>query len=79
MATTMKFPAYHDSSIMAHVAADGRIQSLNEHAAGVAKRCAKFLIDVGHPVLAPLGELLGLLHDLGKHNLIFNTISRRLL
>ncbi len=73
----MKFPAYHDSSIMAHVAADGRIQSLNEHAAGVAKRCAKFLIDVGHPVLAPLGELLGLLHDLGKTQPAFQNYLRK--
>ena len=67
----------HNPSLMAHVASDGRIQSLNDHAEGVARRCAQFLTEVGHPTLAPLGELLGWLHDLGKAQPEFQTYLRK--
>lgn len=50
---------------IAHISPDHRIQSLEEHAEAVARRCHDF-IHRYNEVLAPLGEFLGLVHDLGK-------------
>lgn len=50
---------------IAHVSGDKQIQSLQEHASGVAKLCRQFVQDIDIR-LAPLGELLGWGHDAGK-------------
>ena len=44
---------------------DGAIQSLSDHLTGVAEKSKKFAAKIG---LANQGELLGLLHDLGKYS-----------
>lgn len=50
---------------IAHISSDHRIQSLQDHAEAVAGLCRGF-IHKYNEVLAPLGEFLGLVHDLGK-------------
>ena len=47
---------------------DGKIQPVEEHLVGVAAHAARFADKLG---LALLGELLGLLHDLGKYSVAF--------
>lgn len=64
-------------NIIAHISNDGRLQTLNDHASGVAQRCAQMLRDAGHETLAPLGEVLGWLHDLGKTQPAFQTYLRK--
>jgi CRISPR-associated endonuclease/helicase Cas3 len=51
-----------------HRASDGHWQSLAEHLTGVGARSGAFADALG---LASLGELLGLLHDLGKYSQAF--------
>ncbi|MDO4692121.1 MAG: CRISPR-associated helicase Cas3' [Porphyromonadaceae bacterium] len=50
---------------IAHVSSDKQIQSLQEHATGVAELCRQFVQDIDTR-LAPLGDLLGWGHDAGK-------------
>ena len=53
------------TTLIAHTSDSGN-QSLSEHAEGVAHYCIQFLTQAGLPELAPLGELLAVLHDAGK-------------
>ncbi|MFZ5560006.1 MAG: CRISPR-associated helicase Cas3' [Pseudomonadota bacterium] len=53
-----------------HRAADGEWQTLAEHLTGVAAWAKLFASKLG---LGKLGELLGLLHDLGKYSQAFQT------
>ena len=53
------------TTLIAHTSDSGN-QSLSEHAEGVAHYCIQFLKQAGLPELAPLGELLAVLHDAGK-------------
>jgi len=53
------------TTLIAHTSDSGN-QSLSEHAEGVARYCIQFLKQAGLPKLAPLGELLAVLHDAGK-------------
>ena len=53
------------TTLIAHTSDSGN-QSLSEHAEGVARYCIQFLMQAGLPELAPLGELLAVLHDAGK-------------
>ena len=50
---------------LAHIADDGREQSVEEHLKGTAERCAQFSAAFG---AAEQGKLLGLLHDIGKYS-----------
>ena len=50
---------------IAHVRKDGEWQSLQEHLQGVGKRSARSAGKLG---LSLAGEILGLLHDLGKYS-----------
>ena len=50
---------------IAHISSDHRIQSLQDHADAVAVLCRDFIHRYSEG-LAPLGEFLGLVHDLGK-------------
>jgi len=60
-----------DSPFIAHHrASDGISQPLSEHLFSVAKRAGQFAAKIG---LGPQGELIGLLHDLGKHSSEFQT------
>ncbi len=47
---------------------DNKNQSVTEHLYGVAKWAAQFMQKIG---LSEIGELIGLLHDLGKYSQIF--------
>ena len=53
------------TTLIAHTSDSGN-QSLSEHAEGVVRYCVQFLKQAGLPELAPLGELLAVLHDAGK-------------
>ncbi len=60
-------PAGSDATLprLAHVRADGRTQGLAQHLFGVADLAASFASKIG---LANHGEVLGLLHDMGKYS-----------
>lgn len=58
--------------ILAHIAADGRRQTVEEHLRGTAKLCAGFAAAFG---AEELGQLSGLAHDLGKYS---DAFQRRL-
>jgi len=59
------------SSYIAHVRKDGGArQSLGDHLLGVAEKAKNLAIKIN---LAPQGELIGLLHDLGKYSDAFQT------
>ena len=49
---------------------DGAVQSLEEHSFGVAKESKSFAEKIA---LGEQGELIGLLHDLGKYSKEFQT------
>ena len=49
---------------------DGAVQSLEEHLLGVAEIAKSFATKIG---LEEQGELIGLLHDLGKYSKEFQT------
>jgi len=53
---------------VAHVRDDGKKQSLEEHLLGVSSLCKR---NAGKLKMPYTGELLGLLHDLGKYSKIF--------
>jgi CRISPR-associated endonuclease/helicase Cas3 len=53
---------------IAHVREDGEQQSLETHLSGVGEWASRSGAKIG---LAPAGELLGLLHDLGKYSSVF--------
>ena len=59
-----------DCDFIAHVRKDGERQSLPNHLQGVAKRSGGSAEKVG---LSLAGEILGLLHDLGKYSEKFQT------
>ncbi len=48
---------------VAHIRGDGAMQSLEDHLRGTSRVCREFTSSVGMP---DAGELMGLLHDLGK-------------
>ena len=52
----------------AHVAPDGRRQTVLEHLTGTAERCRQFAAEFG---AGPQGELAGLAHDIGKYSAAF--------
>lgn len=54
-----------DCEFIAHVRKDGERQSLQEHMQGVGKRSGESAEKLG---LSLAGEILGLLHDLGKYS-----------
>lgn len=59
---------------IAHVReSDGAEQLLSEHLEGVARRCARAAEKLG---LGAAGELIGLVHDLGKYSEEFQTYLR---
>lgn len=58
---------------VAHVRNDGELQSLEAHLWGVSWFASKSAVKVG---LALAGELLGLLHDLGKYSDAFQIYLR---
>lgn len=53
---------------VAHVRDDGKKQSLEEHLLGVSSLCKR---NAGKLKMPHTGELLGLLHDLGKYSKVF--------
>jgi len=54
---------------IAHIRkSDGKIQEVDEHLFGTAEKACKFASKFG---LGIIGELLGLLHDIGKYSLAF--------
>ena len=57
-----------DREFIAHVRKDGERQSLQEHLQGVAMRAGGSAEKLG---LSLAGEILGLLHDLGKYSEMF--------
>mgnify|MGYP000445095103 FL=1 len=61
-------PVYDKREFVAHVRGDRKIQSLETHLRGVSKLAAELAVKFG---LAPHGELIGLLHDLGKYSSAF--------
>lgn len=58
---------------LAHLEPDGRGQPLSEHLLGVAEGCRVRAAKIG---LASAGELIGLLHDLGKYSIEFQQYLR---
>lgn len=50
---------------LAHIAEDGRQQTVAEHSRGTAELCAGFASAFG---AEELGRLAGLAHDLGKYS-----------
>lgn len=53
---------------LAHIAEDGREQTVTDHLNGTAKRSAEFAADFG---AAEFGKLVGLAHDIGKNSQAF--------
>ena len=53
---------------LAHIAGDGRVQTVAEHLEGTARRSAAFAADFGG---ADYGRLVGLAHDIGKNSPAF--------
>lgn len=56
------------SEFLAHIAQDGRTQTVEEHLNGTAKRSAAFAADFG---AADFGRLVGQAHDIGKTSQAF--------
>ncbi len=54
---------------IAHLRADGTVQTLEEHLRGTACLCSEFAGAIG---MADAGNVMGLLHDLGKATVAFN-------
>lgn len=57
---------------LAHISEDGREQTVHSHLQGTARRCRGFASDFA---MGDLGELTGLLHDIGKYS---DAFQRRL-
>ena len=57
----------------AHIAEDGRTQTVTEHLRGSANRASNCLVDVG---LGKSAFLAGLLHDVGKYTAAFQSYLR---
>ena len=55
-------------SYLAHIAQDGRQQTVSEHLNGTAELCADFAATFG---AEDQGRLTGLAHDLGKYSAAF--------
>lgn len=60
----------NELKFIAHVGKDGRHQSLQAHLSGVGDKAAQYCSKIG---LAEHGELMGLLHDLGKYSSTFQS------
>ncbi len=60
---------------IAHVDADGKTQSVEDHAEGVARLCSEFCAQID-PDWSEVGTLLGLLHDQGKYQRAFQKYIR---
>ena len=58
----------NDHEFLAHIAEDGRTQSVEEHLTGTARRCAAFAAEFG---AADFGRLVGQAHDIGKTSQAF--------
>jgi len=58
----------NEINYIAHVRKDGVKQSLSEHLIGVAELSHKYASKIG---LGDIGELIGLLHDVGKYSKTF--------
>lgn len=56
------------SVYLAHIAGDGRVQTVAEHLEGTARRSAAFAADFGSE---DFGRLVGLAHDIGKNTSAF--------
>ncbi len=56
------------SSYLAHLAADGRMQSIQNHLQGTARRAAQFAAPFE---AAAQGTLVGMAHDIGKYSAAF--------
>jgi CRISPR-associated endonuclease/helicase Cas3 len=56
------------TEFVAHVRKDGKRQSLQDHLLGVGRKASGYGAKIG---LAQQGELIGLLHDLGKYSSLF--------
>ena len=61
---------HHD---LAHIASDGRKQTVDEHLSGTARRCGDFAAKFAEE---ERGQLLGLAHDIGKYS---DAFQKRLL
>lgn len=61
-------PSIDKPAFVAHVRGDNKIQSLETHLWNVSRLAAELAAKFG---LAPHGELIGLLHDLGKYSEAF--------
>ena len=57
-----------NSSFLAHIAENGRKQTVEEHLNGTARRCADFASEFGAETF---GKMAGLAHDIGKFSLPF--------
>ena len=57
-----------ENEFIAHIAEDGRTQTVEEHLRGTAKRAAKFAESFG---AADAGSFAGLAHDIGKYSQAF--------
>ena len=58
----------NDQEFLAHIAEDGRTQSVEEHLTGTARRCAAFAAEFD---AADFGSLVGQAHDIGKTSQAF--------
>ena len=58
----------NDQEFLAHIAEDGRRQSVEEHLTGTARRCAAFAAEFD---AADFGSLVGQAHDIGKTSQAF--------
>lgn len=67
-------PQRDDSRYLAHIEADGRCQTLQDHLIGVSESASRLSDKLG---LASAGSLIGLLHDLGKYSNDFQQYLRR--
>ncbi|MEK7288224.1 MAG: CRISPR-associated endonuclease Cas3'', partial [Elusimicrobiota bacterium] len=67
---SIAYPDSQNQFIAHHRKEDGAKQSLEEHLLGVAEKAKSFAAKIG---LKEQGELLGLLHDLGKYSGEFQT------
>ena len=57
-----------DPIYLAHIAYDGREQTIQEHLIGTASLCCKFADSFG---AGAMGQLMGMAHDLGKYSTAF--------
>lgn len=62
------------SKLIAHIAEDGRIQTMDEHLNGVAELASQYACAFGEP---DFGEFLGKYHDIGKYSKEFQAYIRK--